>query len=161
MVRPEGLNKLKTFNGLNGNWTCDLPACSIVPQRTKLPRAPCLISKALKCYMMMMMMMIIVMFLQPIVVPLSFFSFSILYTVGRSRWTGDQTVARPPPTHNQDKHRINTLRHPYLQSDSNRRPFEWAKTVHTSHRAATVIDGNKVILNHWVMHPVGFYIYWK
>jgi hypothetical protein len=28
-----------------------------------------------------------------------FFSFLILYTVGRIPWTGDQTVARPLPTH--------------------------------------------------------------
>jgi hypothetical protein len=27
------------------------------------------------------------------------FSFLILYTVGRTPWTGDQPVARPPPTH--------------------------------------------------------------
>jgi hypothetical protein len=27
-----------------------------------------------------------------------FFSFSILYTVGRTPWTGDQPVARPLPT---------------------------------------------------------------
>jgi hypothetical protein len=28
-----------------------------------------------------------------------FFSFQILYTVGRTSWTGDQPVARPLPTH--------------------------------------------------------------
>jgi hypothetical protein len=28
-----------------------------------------------------------------------FFNFLILYTAGRSPWTGDQPVARPPPTH--------------------------------------------------------------
>jgi hypothetical protein len=28
-----------------------------------------------------------------------FFSFLILYTVGRTPWTGDQPVARPLPTH--------------------------------------------------------------
>jgi hypothetical protein len=28
-----------------------------------------------------------------------FFSFLILYTVGRAHWTGDQPVARPLPTH--------------------------------------------------------------
>jgi hypothetical protein len=45
-----------------------------------------------------------------------FFSFLILYTVGRSPWTGDQPVARPLPTH-----RINAHRHPYLEWDSNPR----------------------------------------
>jgi hypothetical protein len=29
-----------------------------------------------------------------------FFSFLILYTVGRTLWTGDQPVVRPLPTHN-------------------------------------------------------------
>jgi hypothetical protein len=31
--------------------------------------------------------------------PGHFFSFLILYTVGRTTWTGDQPVARPLPTH--------------------------------------------------------------
>jgi hypothetical protein len=38
-VRLEGLGKLKK-NPLIGTRTCDLPACSIVPQPTTLPRAP-------------------------------------------------------------------------------------------------------------------------
>jgi hypothetical protein len=36
----KGLGKLKKFNDLIGNKTLDLPACSIVPQPTMLPRAP-------------------------------------------------------------------------------------------------------------------------
>jgi hypothetical protein len=32
--------KLKKSNDLMGNGTCDLPACSIVPQPSMLPRAP-------------------------------------------------------------------------------------------------------------------------
>jgi hypothetical protein len=39
-VRPEGLGKLKKFSDLAGTGTCDLPACSTVPQATTLPRAP-------------------------------------------------------------------------------------------------------------------------
>jgi hypothetical protein len=35
-VRLEGLKK----STLSGNWTGDLPVCSIVPQPTTLPRAP-------------------------------------------------------------------------------------------------------------------------
>jgi hypothetical protein len=38
----KGLGKLKKFNYLIGTPTCDLPACSIVPQPTTLPRAPVL-----------------------------------------------------------------------------------------------------------------------
>jgi hypothetical protein len=40
MVRLEGLGQLKKFNDLIENRTRDLPACSVVPQRTTLPRAP-------------------------------------------------------------------------------------------------------------------------
>jgi hypothetical protein len=37
--------------------------------------------------------------LQPFVGPWPLFSFLILYTVGRTPWTGDQPVARPLPIH--------------------------------------------------------------
>jgi hypothetical protein len=40
IVRLEGLDQLKTSNDLIGARTRDLPACSIVPQTTTLPRAP-------------------------------------------------------------------------------------------------------------------------
>jgi hypothetical protein len=49
-----------------------------------------------------------------------FFSFLILYTVGRTSWTGDS----PPQSRYllwQQKHRINAHRHPYLQWVSNQR----------------------------------------
>jgi hypothetical protein len=39
-MRLEGLGKLKNSVDLVGNLTRDLPACSIVPQPTTLPRAP-------------------------------------------------------------------------------------------------------------------------
>jgi hypothetical protein len=39
IVRLEGLGKLKKSTS-SGTWTGDLPACSIVPQPTMLPRAP-------------------------------------------------------------------------------------------------------------------------
>jgi hypothetical protein len=38
ILRLELLGKLKKSNDLIGNRTRDLPACSIVPQPTKLPR---------------------------------------------------------------------------------------------------------------------------
>jgi hypothetical protein len=63
--------------------------------------------------------------LQPFVGPwqLFIFSFAILYTVGRTPWTGDQQVARPLPTHTgQLKYRIKAYRHPCLEWDSNPRP---------------------------------------
>jgi hypothetical protein len=40
LVRLEGLGQLRKSNDLIGNRTHDLPACSIVPQPTTLPRAP-------------------------------------------------------------------------------------------------------------------------
>jgi hypothetical protein len=42
-VRLEGLGQLKKSNDLIGIWTRDLPACSIAPQPTTLPRAPIII----------------------------------------------------------------------------------------------------------------------
>jgi hypothetical protein len=39
-VRLGGLGILKKSNEIIGNQTRDLPACSIVPQPTTLPRAP-------------------------------------------------------------------------------------------------------------------------
>jgi hypothetical protein len=44
------------------------------------------------------------------------FSFLILYTVGRTPWTGDQTVARPLPIHRttQTQNKRTSYRHPCL-----------------------------------------------
>jgi hypothetical protein len=52
-----------------------------------------------------------------------FFSFSILYTVGRTPWTGDQPVARPLPTHRttQTQNKCTQYGHPCLELDSNPR----------------------------------------
>jgi hypothetical protein len=36
IMRLEGLGKLRKSDDFTGNWTCDLPACSIVPQPTML-----------------------------------------------------------------------------------------------------------------------------
>jgi hypothetical protein len=69
------------------------------------------------------------------------FQFLILYTVGRTPWTGDQPVARPLPTHRttqaQNK-RIETSM-PRVGFETTTQAFEGAKTVHASDRAATVI----------------------
>jgi hypothetical protein len=40
--------------------------------------------------------------------PLFFFSFLIVYTMGRTPWTGDQPVARPLPTHRINVHNTDT-----------------------------------------------------
>jgi hypothetical protein len=52
-----------------------------------------------------------------------FFSFLILYTFGRTPWTGDQPVARPLPTHRttQTQNKCTKYRHPCLEWDSNPR----------------------------------------
>jgi hypothetical protein len=71
--------------------------------------------------------------------PGRFYSFSILYTVGRTPWTGNQPVGRPLYLHKeQHKHRINAHRHQCLGWNSIP-VFERAKTVHALDRAATVI----------------------
>jgi hypothetical protein len=53
----------------------------------------------------------------------SFFRFLILYTAGRTPWTGDQPVARPLPTQRttQTENKRTQYRHPYLKWDSNPR----------------------------------------
>jgi hypothetical protein len=51
-----------------------------------------------------------------------FFSFLILYTVGRTPWTGDQPVPRPLPTHRTTQtQNKRTHRHPCLKWVSNPR----------------------------------------
>jgi hypothetical protein len=42
---------------------------------------------------------IIIISLQPFVAPWTLLTFLILYTGGRTPWTGDQSVARPLPKH--------------------------------------------------------------
>jgi hypothetical protein len=44
IVRLEVLGQFKKSNDLIGTWTSDLPACSVVPQSTTLPRATWLCS---------------------------------------------------------------------------------------------------------------------
>jgi hypothetical protein len=77
------------------------------------------------------------MVLQPFLSLGRFFNLLILYTVGRTPWTGDQPVARPQPTHrinepNTDIKALGGIR-------THDPAFERAKTVHSLDRAATVI----------------------
>jgi hypothetical protein len=78
----------------------------------------------------------------PLLGPGRFFSFLVLYTVGRTTWTGDRPVARPLPTHRttqtQNKCTILTSM-PWVRFELTILVFEQAKTVHASDRAATVI----------------------
>jgi hypothetical protein len=58
----------------------------------------------------------------------AFFSFLILYTDGRSLWTGDLPVARPLPTHRtQTQNKCTQYRHPCLEWDSNPWPQRSSK----------------------------------
>jgi hypothetical protein len=64
-----------------------------------------------------------------------FFRFLIMYTVGRTPWTGDQPVARPLPTQNK---RTQTSM-PRVGFEPTIPAFERAKTVHALDRAVSLI----------------------
>jgi hypothetical protein len=76
--------------------------------------------------------------LQPFVRPWPLFCFLILYTFGRTPWTGIGLSQGRYLHIEQYKHRINAHRHPCLEWDSNP-VFERAKTVDSLDREATVI----------------------
>jgi hypothetical protein len=70
-----------------------------------------------------------------------FFSLLILYSVGRTPWTGDRPVARPLPTHRRTQ-RENKRTHttmPRVGFEPTIPLFERAKTVHALDRSGTVI----------------------
>jgi hypothetical protein len=72
--------------------------------------------------------------------PWQLFSFLILYTLGRTPWTGDQPVARPLPTHRTTKtksKRIQTLM-PQVGFEPTIPVFERENAVHAFDRADTV-----------------------
>jgi hypothetical protein len=70
-----------------------------------------------------------------------FFSFLVLYTVGRTPWTGDQPVAKPLPAHRtvltQNKYTQTFM--PHVGFELMIPVFERAKTVHALDSAPTVI----------------------
>jgi hypothetical protein len=70
-----------------------------------------------------------------------FFAFLILYTVGRTPWTGEQPVARLLPTHRttQTQNKRTHTSMPRVGFEPTISMFEWAKMVHSLDRAATVI----------------------
>jgi hypothetical protein len=70
------------------------------------------------------------------------FSFSLVCTVSRTPWTGDQSVTRPLTTHTRTQ-----TQNKRTQTSISRVRFERtipvierAKTVHALHRASTVVD---------------------
>jgi hypothetical protein len=69
-----------------------------------------------------------------------FFSFLILHTVGRTPCTGDQPVARPPPTHRttETHNKIRDI-HPLSGTRTHNPAFKREETVHALDRAATMI----------------------
>jgi hypothetical protein len=72
-----------------------------------------------------------------------FFSFLIIYTVGRTPWTGDQNVARLLPVHTtQTQNKRTRTSMPRVGLEHTIPPFERAETVHAVDRAATVIGRN-------------------
>jgi hypothetical protein len=89
--------------------------------------------------------------------PLNFCRFSrflILYTVGRTPWTGDQPVARQLPTHRtvQTQNKRTKTSMPRLGLEPTTPVFERAKTVHALDRAATVIGFNVSHLQNKYLH---------
>jgi hypothetical protein len=70
-----------------------------------------------------------------------FFSFLILYTVGRTPWTAVQPIARPLRTRRttQTQNNSTQISMPQVGFEPTIPVFERAKTVHALERAATVI----------------------
>jgi hypothetical protein len=70
----------------------------------------------------------------------AFFNFVILYTVGRTLWTGDQPVVSSLPAHRttQTQNKSTQISVPRVGFETTASVFEQAKTVHTLVRAAAV-----------------------
>jgi hypothetical protein len=96
IVQLEGLGKLKKFSS-SGTRTGDLPACSIVTQRTTLLRAllwTCMLHN-LYIYFFPLLLYCPILDLGRLLETFRFISVSRSRTVGRTPWTGGQLVARP------------------------------------------------------------------
>jgi hypothetical protein len=78
-----------------------------------------------------------------------FFNFLILYTVGRTPWTGDQPVVRPLPTRRTTQTHYKSIETcmPRVGFESTTSVLERAKTVHALDRAVAVIGFEKCLLN--------------
>jgi hypothetical protein len=107
--------------------------------------------------------------LQPFVGPWLFFQFLDLCTVGRTPWTGDQPVARPPPAHRttQTQNKSTQISMPWVGFEPTILVFERAKTVYAIDRASTMVyrttwKSQNVARNeavtfkfHWVQSALG------
>jgi hypothetical protein len=83
--------------------------------------------------------------LQPFLLDLGrFFSFFNFYIVGTTPWTGDQSIARPLPTHRttQTQNKRTQTFMPRVGFEPTIPVFERAKTFHALDRATTVTDGS-------------------
>jgi hypothetical protein len=124
-VRLEGFGQLKKSNYLIGTRTRDLPACTIVPQPTTLPRAPNQIhihveikiatTSGNACYHSVNTVLpskysFFRWLSQPNQGLGLLFSSVIIFTNGATPWTRDQPVARPLPKH-WTTQRINAYTH--------------------------------------------------
>jgi hypothetical protein len=72
----------------------------------------------------------------------AFFNFLILYTDGRTPWTGDQLVARPLPTHRttQTQNKRTQTSMPSVGFKPMIPAFERTKIVYALDHAATVVN---------------------
>jgi hypothetical protein len=68
-----------------------------------------------------------------------FFTFLILYTVGRTPWTGDQPVAKPLHTHRTTQTQNERRQTPQVGFEPTNPVFERTTTFHALDRTATVI----------------------
>jgi hypothetical protein len=82
------------------------------------------------------------MYLQSFVGPWPLLQFrNLFYAEGRTPWTSDHPVSRPLHTHRttQTQNKCTQTPMPWVGFEPMILAFEWAKTVHASDRAATVI----------------------
>jgi hypothetical protein len=86
--------------------------------------------------------------LQPFIGPGRFSSFVILYTIGRTPWTGDQPITRSLPTHRttQTQNKRTQTSMPWLGFKPTIPAFERSKIAHALDRAAAVMYVKYVLL---------------
>jgi hypothetical protein len=84
--------------------------------------------------------------------PWSLFQFPNLYTVGRTRWTGDQPVARPLPTQRttQTQNKRTQTCMPWVGFEPKIPASERGTTIHTLDREVTVIG---ILNTYWPKIP--------
>jgi hypothetical protein len=71
-----------------------------------------------------------------------FYSFVIIYAVGRTPWAKDQPAARPLPTQDNTNAESTQTSMPRLELELTTPMFKQAKKLHSSDRAATVVGSD-------------------